>query len=235
MGSAPAWQRAGAGPCCRVAGKRAGSSLPSRCPRSTEAPDVIGAPPAGPPARARVRHSPLPHPWPPPPLRASRYDLDGQPNGPTTDGTHRPQVSTIRGGPQSSAAPTAGSLAAGDTRPATVLGSGYQSTAGGVRRELRSPQSAAPGVARFRSWYPVSCEIDRGAAAAPGGLVHSRIPARHLPHASTELPVYSLVLAVRARGGHTTRCRERHLAGGSSPNSLPSVSSRGIRSRPLMR
>ncbi len=235
MGSAPAWQRVGAGPCCRVAGKRAGSSLPSRCPRSTEAPDVIGAPPAGSPARARVRYSPLPHPWPPPPLRASRYDLDGQPNGPTTDGTHRPQVPTIRGGPQSSAAPTAGSLASGDTSPPAVLGSGHQGPAGGVRRELRCPQGPAPGMARFCSRYPVSCEIDRGAAAAPGGLMHSRIPAHHLPHVATELPVYPLVLAVRARGSHSTRCRERHLAGGPPADSLSSVSSRGFRSRPLMR
>jgi hypothetical protein len=234
MGSAPVWPHAGAVPSCRVAGKKAGSSLPSRCPRSTEAPDVIGAPPAGPPACARVRHSPLPHPWPPPPLRAPRYDLDGQPNGPTTDGTHCSQVSDIRGGPQSSAAPAAGSLAARHSVAAAGVGSGDQGQARSLRRQLRCTPGATAGMARFRSRCQVSRET-RGGAPAPRGITYSWIPARHLPAATAELPLHPFLFAICARGRHSLRRGEGKLAGDPPAGSLSSVSSRGLRSRPLMR
>ena len=101
MGSAPGWPRAGGGRFSPAGGRRVASSSPSRFRRSTGVPDGFGAPAASPPARARVGHSPLPHPWPAPPVRASGHDLDGQLNGPATDGTDRSQISVVRGGPQS--------------------------------------------------------------------------------------------------------------------------------------
>src|ERR671921_2188667 len=116
MDFAPGWQRDGGVRCSRADGRKAGSGSPSLYRRSTEAPDGIDAPAASPPARPRVRHSPLPYPRTAPSSRAPGHDLDGQPIGPTTDGTDRSEVPVIRGGPQSFAAPAARGLAS--RRPA---------------------------------------------------------------------------------------------------------------------
>lgn len=233
MGSAPGWPRAGGVRFSPAGGRRVASGSPFRCRRSTGAPDGFGAPAASPPSRARVGHSPLPHPWPAPPVRASGHDLDGQLNGPATDGTDRSQVSVIRGGPQSITAAPAGNLAPGDPATAAGVGSGHQDTTRGLRRQLRGAAVASTLVARHRSW----CWVIRAAApsAAPprSRPAHPRVPAGDFPRAPAEMPVYSVLLPVRPRGDQPARRTQGHLAGRSPSRPLSSVSSGRVRPCPL--
>src|SRR5215208_4063930 len=147
MDFAPGWQPGGVARYCPAAARRAVNGSLSRCHRSTGAPDAIGAPAAGQPARARVRYSPLPHPRPTSPPRAPGYDLDRQFNGPATGGTPRPEVPVLRGGPQSFAAPAPGDLAAGPAEPPSLGRSGDSCPAGGVSGRLRPAAFAVAGVA----------------------------------------------------------------------------------------
>src|SRR3954469_10632136 len=196
MDSAPGWPPGGAALYCPAGGRRAANGSLSRCHRSTGAPDAIGAHAAGPPARARVRYPPLPHPRPTSPPRAPGYDLDRQFNGPATGGTHCPEVPVLRGGPQSFAAPAAGDLAAGHAGPPSHRGSGDSRAPRGVPGRLRRASLAAPGVAQRRARF----RMTKGAATADSpagrGGGDSRLPAVSLSAAAPELPVYSLMLAV---------------------------------------
>jgi hypothetical protein len=232
MGSAPGWPHAGAAPCFHAAARKAGSSSPFRFRRSTGAPDGFGAPAASPSARTRVRHSPLPHPWPAPPFRASGYDLDGQPNGPAADGTDRPQVPVLRGGPQSFAAASARDLAARNPEPATGLGSGDQSTPGGLRRQLRYAPGPNPFLARNRAGYRVNRVSSAGTPKAPR-FAHPRLSAGNFTGAAAKLPIYPLVLPVCTRGSYSLRRAQGYLARRSPSRPLSSLSSGRVRPCPL--
>jgi putative membrane protein insertion efficiency factor len=137
--------------CSRAGERRAASAWPSLCHRSTEAPDAFGAPAASSPARARVRHPPLPHPRPSPPTRAPGHDLDGKSIGPTAHGTDRSQVPVLRGGPQSFAPPTPGDLAAGASGVPAGVGHHHPSPAGSVRSQLRCATVPTRRLARSRA------------------------------------------------------------------------------------
>lgn len=230
----PEWPPGGGARCSRAVARRGGSGSPFRCRRSTGAPDAIGAPPAGPPARARVRHSTMPDPGPAPPVRARGPDLDGQSDGPAADGTDRSQVSVIGGGPQSFAPAPSGNLASGDPAVATGVGPDHQDPARSVLRQLRCASSAAALLARNHSRRAVSRAAGWPRAASPACLAHPRLSAAHLAGAAAQLPVHPVLLAIRTRGHHQIRCRQGHLVGGSAPCPLPSISSRRLRSRPLM-
>ncbi len=229
MGSAPGWPRAGAVRCCHAAGRRAGNNSPFRFRRSTGAPDRFGAPAASPPARTRVRHSPLPHIWAAPPLRTSGHDLDGQPNGPPTDGTDRSQVSVFRGGPQSFAAAATGNLASRNPAPATGLGSGDQGTSRGLRCQLRYAPSSSSRLARNRA----GCRVTRArspATSPPARLAYPWLPAGNLARAAAELPVHAVLLSVCTGGSHALWGPERHLACHSPSRPVSSVSPGRLRS-----
>ena len=232
MDSAPGWQRAGDARFSPVGGRRVASGSPCRCRRSTEAPDDFGAPAAGSSARARVRHSPLPHPWPAPPVRASGHDLDGQLNGPAADGTDRSQVSVVRGGPESFTAAAAGDLASRGSATSAGVGSGHQGKTRGLHRQLRGASFASTLVARHHTGCRVTHVRSPGAAPAPR-FAHPRLSTGNFTRAATELPVYAILLPVRPRGGHPARRAQRHLAGCSPPRPLSSVSSGRVRPCPL--
>ena len=232
MGSARAWPRAGGVRCSPGAGRRAGSSSPFQFHRSTGAPNGFGAPAASPPARTRVGHSPLPHPRTAPPLRTFGHDLDGQPNGPPTDGTDRSQVSVFRGGPQSFAAAATGNLASRNPAPATGLGSGDQSTSRGLRCQLRYAPGSSSRLARNRAGCRVTCVCSPGSPPPPH-FTHPRLPVDNLPRTASALPVYPFVLAVCTRGNNAVRRASGHLARRSPSHPLSSVSSGRVRPRPL--
>ena len=233
MGSARAWPRAGVARFCRAGGRRAGNGSRFHSRRSTEDPDGFSAPAASSSARTRVRHSPLPQSRPPPPLRTFGHDLDGQPNGPTTDGTDRPQASVVRGGPQSFAPPATGAMAAGDSGAAAGLGSGHPRSTGGLRRQLRGPSIATSRLARDGSRCRVSDASAARGSASHSCLAHPRVSGGNLTRLAAEMPVHSLLLPIRARGCHQIWCAQGHLAGGPPPRPLPSVSPGRVRSRPL--
>ena len=235
MGFAPGWPPGGAEPYCPAAGRRAASGSPSRCHRSTGAPDAIGAHAAGPPARARVRYPPLPHLRPTSPPRAPGYDLDRQFNGPATGGTPCPEVPVLRGGPQSFAAPAAGDLAAGHPGPPSHGRSGDPRPARGLPGRLRRASVAVAGVAQRHARFRMTDGAATADTPADGRGGDSRLPAVSLSAAPPELPVYSLVLPVRTGGGDPPRCSPRELARRSPAGPLPSVSSGWLRSRSLIR
>src|SRR4051812_5924620 len=132
MDFAPGWPTGGGGPSSLAGARRAASVSLSRCPRSTEAPDAIGALPASRSTRARVRYSPLPRSWQAPPSRAFGPDLDGQSCGPPAYGTDRSEVPDLGGGPQSFAASFEGDLASGSAVSFTGTRSGDSSSSRGV-------------------------------------------------------------------------------------------------------
>jgi hypothetical protein len=233
MGSVRGWPRAGGVRFSPDGGRRVASGSPCRYPRNTGAPDGFGGLAASPSARARRRHSPLPHPWPAPPVRASGHDLDGQLNGPAADGTDRSQVSVVRGGPQSFTAAPAGDLASGDPATAAGVGPGHQGTSRGLRRQLRGASGASTLVARHRTWCGVSRAPTPPGAASRSGSAHPRLSAGHFSCAAAELPVYPILLPVRTRGGHPARRTQGHLAGRSPSRPLSSVSSGRVRPCPL--
>ena len=232
MGSAPAWPLAGAARFSRGAARRAVSSSRFRFRRSTEAPDGFGASAAIPSACERVRHSPLPHPWPAPQVRASRYDLDRQSNGPATDGTDSSQIPILRGGPQSFAAAPARHMAARSSAPSARLGPGDQDPSGGVRRQLRSTTGTAPQLARNRSRRQVRRAPSPAASARPC-FAHPRVPAWHLPSAAAELPLYPIVLSIRTGSSYSPWRTQGHLARRSPSCPLSSISSGRVRPCPL--
>jgi hypothetical protein len=230
MGFGPAWPRGGVELCSPVGGRKAVSGSPFCYHRSTEAPDGTGAPAAGPPARARVRYSPLPHSWSATPPRALGHDLDGQPIGPTTDGTHRPQVSFVRGGPESFAATVARDLAPGDSTSATSMGPGHPGPSRGVRSGLRRAPIAAPDLARSGIWFRVSGAIGSPDPAPRGGRRDPRLPASDFTAVAAELPLHSFLLPIRPRGRYPAWRFEGYLARRLPPGALPPVSSRRLRS-----
>jgi len=232
MGSVPGWPRAGGVRFSPDGGRRVASGSPCRYPRNTGAPDGFGRLAASPPARPSRRHSPLPHPWPAPPVRASGHDLDGQLNGPATDGTDRSQVSVVRGGPQSFTTAPAGDLASRDPATAAGVGLGDQGTARGLRCQLRGASVAGSLLARHRSGCRVTRVCSPGAPPPPR-LVHPRLSTGHFTRAAAELSVYPILLPVRTRGGHPARRTQGHLAGRSPSRPLSSVSSGRVRPCPL--
>jgi hypothetical protein len=233
MDSAPGWRRGGGAPCCRVGGRRDGSGSPCRCRRSTEDPDGDGAASAGPPARARHRYPPLPREGPASPLRASGDDLDGQPDGPPADGTDRSEISVVRGGPQSFAPAAARDLAARGPAASTRVGSRdprpARSLCGEGRRAAGGPSGLAPSGAG--GWVSGG-GLDVGAPPAPRRR-HPRLPGGHFATPPAELPLSSVLLPVRARGGDSSRRAPGKLARRAAAGPLPSVPSGRVRSRPL--
>lgn len=228
MGSAPGWPPAGVAPCSRAGERRAGSSSLYRFPRSTGDPDGFSAPSASPSARTRVRYSPLPHPWPAPPVRTLGHDLDGQLNGPAADGTDCSQIPVFRGGPQSFASALAGNLAPGNPAPAAGLGSGHQSAPGGLRRQLRSAAKPDARLARDRTGCRVS-RVSPSAASAPHRFGHPRLSTGHFTRVAAALPVHSIVLPVCPRGRDPSWRAQGHLARHSPSRPLSSVSSGRVR------
>src|SRR6188508_3885469 len=235
MDFAPGWPPGGAAPFCPAAGRRAASGSPSRCHRSTGAPDAIGAHAAGQPARARVRYPPLPHLRPTSPPRAPGYDLDRQFNGPTAGGTHCPEVPVLRGGPQPFTAPAAGDLAEGHSGTPSHGRSGDPGPAGGLPGRLRRASLAVAGLAQRHARFRMTDGAATADSPARGRGADSRLPAVSLSGAASELPVYSLVFPVRTGGGYPSRCSPRELARRSAAGPLPSVSSGWLRSRSLIR
>jgi hypothetical protein len=234
MDFAPGWQRDGGVRCSRADGRKAGSGSPSLSRRSTEAPDDIDAPAASPPARPRVRHSPLPYPWAAPSPRAPGHDLDGQPIGPTTDGTDRSEVPALRGGPQSSLPPTQGNLAPGHPGRAARAGYRYPGSARGLRGQLRRSALATSRLARCYAGARVSRGLPTPASASSSVVGDPRLSGRGVAPPAPQLSVLTLVLPVRPRGGDPARRAERNLVGRLPSRPLPSIPSRWLRSRPLM-
>jgi hypothetical protein len=68
---------------------------------------------------------------------------------------------------------------------------------------------------------------------AAGRSVDPRLSAHRITGLAAELPVYSLMLPVRAGGCHPTRCPERQLARRSSTRPLSPVPSGWLRPRSL--
>ncbi len=225
MDSARGWRRDGAGRCCLAAGRRDGSSSRCRCPRSTEDPDGDGAGSAGPPARARLRHPPLPHHGPASPSRTSGDDLDGQPDGPPTDGTDRTPIPVVRGGPQSFAPEDPRDLAARAAAAPAGLGSRDPRQARGLHRTVRRTSGRSPRLAAGGVGGRVSRGHHRVASPSGPRLPDPRLSDRHLSGASAELPLSSVMLAVRARGGHPPRSTAGRLAGRTTAGPVSSVSS----------
>ena len=233
MDFAPGWPRVGGGPCCPAGERRDASVSLSRCRRSTEAPDGIGALPAGPPARARVRHSPLPRSWQAPPSRAPGPDLDGQSYGPPADGTDRSEVPVIGGGPQSSAATAARNLAAGSPVTTTRLRSRHSGPPRRLCCRLRRTAVAVGRLGRCRSHSRMS----GGAAVetAPVGRgTDPRLSGGRLAAPSAQLSLYPFLFPIRARGGKPSWRPPGKLAGCPPADSLPPVPSRWLRSRSLI-
>ena len=233
MDFAPGWPRVGGGPCCRAGERRGASVSLSRCRPSTEAPDAIGAHPASPPARARVRHSRLPRSGHAPPPRALGPDLDGQSYGPPADGTDRSEVPVIGGGPQSFAATAAGNLAAGSPAAATQLRPRHSSSPRGVCRRVRRTALAVGRLGRCRARSGMN-RVPCVETTPPGGRTDSGLSADRLAVASAQLPLYPVVFPVRARGGKPSRRASGKLAGCPPAGSLPPVSSGWLRPRSLI-
>src|SRR5215217_5331579 len=212
MDFVPEWQPVGGARCSRADGKRVASASPSPSRRNTEAPDATGAPAAGPSARARVRHSPLSCPWPPPPPRASGHDLDQQSIGPTAHGTHCPEVPVLCGGPESFAPATPRDLATGHSNAAARVGYRDQSSPRGLWCELRDTPAPAARLARRIASTRLSDGFADSDPSAPAGNGPSWLPARDLTAAAAELQVHSFVLAVRIRSRQPVWCPPGHLA-----------------------
>ena len=233
MASGPAWRRGGDERSFRGGARRAASGSRSRCHRSTEAPDALGAHPASSSARARVRHSPLPHSRPAPPRRTSGHDLDGQHDGPPADGTDRSEISVVRGGPQSCAAAPPGALASRAPAAPASLGSRHPSAPRGLRRHLPRVARRSPRLAPRHPCGGLNGVTAHRCASPASRPADPRLPAHPVTAPAAELPISSVVLPVRSRGGRPTWRAQGYLAGCPASRPLPPVPSGRVRPRPL--
>src|SRR4051812_26196144 len=224
MDFAPGWPPGGAEPSSLAGARRAASVSLSRCHRSTEAPDAIGALPASRSARARVRYSPLPGSWQAPPSRASGPDLDGQSYGPPENGTDRSEVPDLSGGPQSFAASVERDLASGSAVSFTGTRSGDSGASRGVPGQFRCTSAPAARVGRCSSAAGMT-GAGIFAAALPRGRSYPGISNPGVAAASSQLPIYPILLPIRPRGGNAPWGAPRKLAGCPPARSMPPVQS----------